>query len=108
MRGAVGLGGEDDVTVPAWEGRRRADALRWVKAQGRANKSVCVICKLVIDYDLAYPDPKSCSVQHLKSRKHFPMLTWVRSNWAPAHLDCNQVAGAGDPLPDLGLMTEWL
>lgn len=95
------------MTVPAWEGRRRADALRWVKMRGRKDGSPCVLCSMPIDYDLEYPNAKSCSVQHLKSRRDFPMLTWVRSNWAPAHLDCNKVAGAGAPLPDLGLMTEW-
>ena len=83
----------DGLYVPPWSGRRRADALLRVKAEGRRRESTCCICKQSIDYSLAYPHPQSCSVQHLKSRKTYPHLTWDPSNWAPAHLDCNKAAG---------------
>lgn len=91
--------------IPEWAGRRRADALALVKAQGRRSKSPCCICKQSIDYSLSYPHPQSCSVQHLRSRKSYPHLTWDRSNWAPAHLDCNKSEGAGDRLP-LGVVSQ--
>jgi 5-methylcytosine-specific restriction endonuclease McrA len=97
-----------DVTglhIPPWSGRRAQDALRRVKAEGRRNNAPCCICDQGIDYSLAYPHPQSCSVQHMRSRKQFPELTWDPSNWAPAHLDCNKAAGvvveAG-----MGLMSE--
>lgn len=79
--------------IPEWTGRRRAEALQRVKAEGRRTKAPCVICKQGIDYSLEYPHPQSCSVQHLKSRKLFRHLTWEPSNWGPAHLDCNKAAG---------------
>lgn len=79
--------------IPAWEGRRRNEALRLVKAIGKRADSPCCICTQSIEYDLEYPHPQSCSVQHIKSRKLFPHLTWERSNWGPAHLDCNKAAG---------------
>lgn len=84
---------DSGVHIPPWAGRRRADALVWVKANGRRKGLPCCICKQGIDYSLAYPHPQSCSVQHVKSRQAYPMLTWDRGNWAPAHLDCNKAAG---------------
>lgn len=75
-----------------------------VKAIGRARGPPCCICHGAIDYDLDYPDPMSCSVQHIMSRKLHPELTWVKSNWAPGHLVCNQSAGDGTANPyDLGV-----
>ena len=95
--------------IRPWAGRAARDALRWVKTRGRAADAPCVICNQPIDYDLEYPSDASCSVQHIKSRKHYPELTWVRTNWAPAHLLCNQSAGTGptddtDPF-DLGVVS---
>lgn len=91
--------------VPEWSGRRRAEALALVKAEGSRINTPCCICKQSIEYSLEYPHPQSCSVQHLKSRKLHPHLTWDRTNWAPAHLDCNKSAGFEQPL-DLGMMSE--
>jgi 5-methylcytosine-specific restriction endonuclease McrA len=82
---------------PPWSGRRAKDALIKVKALGRSRKTECCICKQGIDYSLEYPHPQSCSVQHVKSRKVYPHLTWEPSNWEPAHLDCNKAAGTKEP-----------
>jgi 5-methylcytosine-specific restriction endonuclease McrA len=81
------------MSIPAWSGRRRAEALVRVKALGRRASAVCCICQQGIDYSLEYPHPQSCSVQHVKSRKAYPHLTWEPGNWEPAHLDCNKAAG---------------
>jgi 5-methylcytosine-specific restriction endonuclease McrA len=91
--------------IPDWSGRRRAEALARVKAEGKRTGAPCCICHQGIDYELEYPHPQSCSVQHLQSRKAFPHLTWDPANWAPAHLDCNKSAGAQQPI-DLGVMSE--
>lgn len=93
-------------SVPAWEGRRRANALAYVRRVGEVRRLPCVICRLPIDYRKAYPDPRSCSVQHVKPRSLYPHLTWVRSNWAPAHLDCNKVEGVGSG-EGLGVVSPW-
>lgn len=82
------------ITIPAWSGRRRAEALAKVRARGLRDNLPCIICKQGIDYSLEYPHRQSCSVQHLKSRRDYPHLTWEPSNWEPAHLDCNKSAGA--------------
>lgn len=82
--------------VPPWSGRRRDEALARVKAEGRRANSPCAICDLPIDYDLEYPHPASCSVQHVKAQSAFPHLRWDPSNWRPAHLDCNQSRGNRD------------
>lgn len=91
--------------IPDWSGRRRADALAYVKAKGRRYNECCDICKQEIDYSLEYPNPQSCSVQHVKSRILYPHLTWERSNWKPSHLVCNQSAGSGETL-DLGVVSQ--
>lgn len=97
------------VYVPPWEGRAAQAARRLVRAEGRAAGTPCCICGHPIDYDLVYPHPHSCSVQHIKARKHFPLLTWVPSNWGPAHLECNLSAGTGEnaSATDLGIVDDW-
>lgn len=91
--------------VKPWAGRARADALARVKAEGRRKGSPCVICRLAINYSLEYPDPQSCSVQHIKPRSTHPHLTWSPGNWAPSHLECNQSLGMRD-WQGLGVMSE--
>ena len=96
------------VTVPAWAGRRAQEALAQVKARGRRKRTPCCICQQSIDYSLPSTDPDGCTVQHIKSRKLFPELTWAPSNWAPAHKACNQSAGTGeDPAPEGVTSQEW-
>ena len=51
------------------------------------------MCRQPIDYDLRYPNPRSCSVQHVIPKAVRPDLTWNPGNWEPAHLDCNKRAG---------------
>lgn len=82
------------MTIRPWSGRAAQDALRWVRAKGKREHLPCVICGMPIDYDLRGTE-MSCSVQHIKSRHHYPELTWDRSNWAPSHLACNKRAGTG-------------
>lgn len=93
------------MSIPAWSGRRRAEALVRVKAEGRRTNAPCCICKQDIDYSLSYPDEQSCSVQHVKSRNAYPHLTWDPSNWKPAHLSCNKAAGVQED-SGLGLTSE--
>ena len=90
--------------VPPWSGRRAQEALAYVRARGRRLRLACCICGEWIDYDRK-GGPRSCSVQHLKSRSLYPELTWVRENWSPAHLVCNQAAGDGRSL-DIGIAAD--
>lgn len=96
---------DSGLSIPAWSGRRRIEALLWVKAEGRRRSTPCVICEQTINYSLEYPHEQSCSVQHIKSRSVYPHLTWEKSNWAPAHLDCNKSAGVNVEL-GMGAMSE--
>lgn len=111
-------GTRDGRDIPAWAGRRRQQALedvrRWYGPHGRlagdGNEQTgapCVICEQRIDYSFRETDD-SLSVQHVKSRRDYPELTWEPANWRPAHLQCNKAAGAGDSptrTPSLGVMT---
>lgn len=102
MSDALGL------SVPAWSGRRAQDALARVKSIGRRKKAPCCICGQRIDYSLPSREPEGCTVQHIKSRKLFPHLTWDPKNWAPAHGACNQSAGTGEYDESAGVTsTEW-
>ena len=88
--------------VKPWSGRAAQDALKRVKAVGVSRDLPCCLCGAKIDYALAYPNEWSCSVEHVKSRKTHPHLTWDCSNWAPAHLICNK-RRTGQPLRDENL-----
>lgn len=97
-----------DVDVPAWGGRRAQEALQRVRSIGRRVKAPCVVCGQPIDYSLPGKHPDGCTVQHIKSRKLFPQLTWAPSNWAPAHRSCNTSAGDGTRNRDIGVTSqEW-
>lgn len=93
--------------VKPWTGRPRQEALKLVKRLGRSRGLPCHLCGEPIDYDLEYPDERSCSVEHIRSRKTHPHLTWEQSNWAPAHWRCNIDSGhelvSALKTPDLGL-----
>ncbi len=84
------------VAVRSWQGRAAQEALAKVKRSGSMRSAPCVICGRPIDYRLPSSDPRGCSVQHLKARSRHPELTWVASNWAPAHLECNKRWGDRD------------
>lgn len=97
-----------DQNLPVWGGRRAAEALERVRSLGRRRKTACVICGQPIDYSLPGTHPDGCTVQHIKSRKHFPQLTWSPSNWAPAHRACNGSAGTGEREQGIGVTsTDW-
>ena len=95
--------GVEGITIPKWGGRRAVEALRQVKAEGRRRRTPCCECHQRIDYDLPSTDPRGCTVQHIRSRKVFPELTWVPSNWAPCHKECNESAGAGESPEETGV-----
>ncbi len=101
--------------IAQWGGRAAVDALRQIKRAGARKDAPCVICEAAIDYRLEYPNRLCCTVQHIKSRRDYPELTWNPKNWAPAHLQCNREAGAGptigSALTDIGVTShspgEW-
>ena len=101
---------DNGVSVPEWGGRRAQAALEQVRANGHRNRTPCCICLQPINYKLRKPDPGACTVQHIKSRKRFPELTWDPANWAPAHATCNYAEGTGerDPITVVAATsTEW-
>jgi 5-methylcytosine-specific restriction endonuclease McrA len=98
-------GTRNGLDVPGWSGRRAQEALEWVRHKyGRLN-APCCICHMPINYSVRGTDD-SLSVQHLKSRKNFPHLTWDQANWRPAHLLCNKSAGADNGLAGLGITSQ--
>lgn len=94
---------DSGATIPDWSGRRVTEALAQMKSRWRRRKLPCCICGQRIDYSLPSSHPHGCTIQHVKSRRDFPQLTWVRSNWEPAHRECNSSAGAGDRLAAYGI-----
>lgn len=102
---------DNGLTVPAWSGRRAQAALEQVrtdhrpggpKATDRQRGTPCCICGMNIPYD-SRGKGDSLTVQHTKSRRDYPHLTWDARFWAPAHASCNYAAGADSGLTSLGL-----
>ena len=87
--------------IKPWAGPAAQQALAQVKRQGARLNTPCCICRRPIDYTLPSRNPRGCTVQHIRSRLHHPELTWVSTNWAPAHATCNYQWGERD-LPDPG------
>lgn len=106
---------DDGLPAPKWEGGRRAKALARVRRLGQAKNLPCCLCGQPIDYGLRYPDPMSCSVEHVKPRSLNPESTWDPSLMQPAHLVCNQRKGNGrrttprraEPDDWLGVTSGW-
>lgn len=81
---------------------------RWLRLreQVRARRGPCCRCGQPIDYSLAYPDPRSFSVDHVQALALHPHLAEDPSNLAAAHLRCNQAAGDRPLDPGLGIPSE--
>lgn len=104
---------DNGLTIPPWSGRRAQAELEWVRksygprgklATDKVHGDPCVICHQRLNYG-ARGTSDSLSVQHMKSRKLYPQLTWSRENFRPSHLSCNQSAGTG-PVTGLGLTSQ--
>lgn len=80
-------------TIKPWSGPAVGEARKDVAQRGYANNEPCCICGQAIDYRLPPTDPDGMTIQHVKSRSTHPHLTWDRSNWEPAHAQCNKSAG---------------
>ena len=50
--------------IATWSGRAASRALRRIRSEGRRHATPCCLCGQRINYDLTYPHPQSCSVQH--------------------------------------------
>lgn len=83
--------------------RERRRVTRHVRARGED----CCICGQAIDYGLAWPNPRSFSVQHVQPRSVRPDLVFDVTNCAAAHLDCNQSAGTDTPITQRVTSRRW-
>jgi hypothetical protein len=101
---------DNGLHIPAWNGRRAQQALQWVRhnygpggslATDKAHGDPCCICHQPINYSARGTDD-ALTVQHVKSRRDYPQLTWDQRNWKPAHASCNYAAGTG-PVQGIGL-----
>lgn len=90
------------LTGPAHAGRSGRPWKRLV-AEVRARGDKCGICGQTIDYNLPRTDPKSFTVDHIRSWSGHPELRTDPGNLRAAHRDCNSSKGAGADLPSLGL-----
>ncbi|MFF2493239.1 HNH endonuclease [Agromyces sp. NPDC058064] len=77
--------------------RRYEQAKKDFKTACRKAALPCWLCQQPIDYDLAWPDTESFSLDHFLPRADRPDLTEVWSNFRPAHLSCNSSRGKREP-----------
>lgn len=75
---------------------RRGPRWRRLVANLRMQRRPCWLCGQPIRYDLAWPDPESFTVDHIKPWSTHPHLREDPANLAACHLACNQHRGAGD------------
>jgi hypothetical protein len=61
----------------------------------RRRRHPCCICRQPIDYTLEWPDPRSFSVEHVRSWHDYPALREDPTNLDAAHLSCNTSKGDG-------------
>lgn len=71
-----------------------------------SNGAPCWLCGGAIDYRLKWPHPESWSLEHIKTVKEAPELILDMTNWASAHLDCNQRRGTDEAFLDIGEPSE--
>lgn len=88
--------------IPMGRGRRHTEAAERLKTTSRERRRPCWLCGQAIDYDAAWPDPNSFSMDHIKPRATHPDLEHEPTNHAPAHLGCNTSRQADAPAPGLG------
>lgn len=77
---------------------------RWRKlcANLRMQRNPCWICSQAIDYSLAWPDPASFSVDHVKPRSQYPEGREDPANLRASHLSCNSSKQDNEVKPSLG------
>lgn len=84
--------------------RRGRSGRAWQRLRDnlKAQRSPCWLCQQPIDYDLAWPDVRSFSADHVRPRSTFPEGAEDPSNLRAAHLGCNSSRHADDAKPALG------
>jgi 5-methylcytosine-specific restriction endonuclease McrA len=80
---------------------------RWkrLRAEVKARRGPCYICRQPIDYGLEWPDPGSFSVEHIRSWHDYPHLREDPANLIAAHLGCNS-SKQDRVMPTLGETSE--
>jgi 5-methylcytosine-specific restriction endonuclease McrA len=66
----------------------------------------CWLCNGPIDYRLKHPHPRSWTLDHAIPITDNPNHLLDPNNFRPAHLDCNNQRGAGQPRIELGQPSE--
>ena len=79
-------------------GRRHSEAAAALRTQ----RLPCWLCGQPIEYTLAWPDPASFSLDHIKPKHTHPNLEHEPTNHAAAHLRCNSSRQANNPRPAIG------
>lgn len=79
---------------------RGRSGARWraLREQIKARRDPCWWCGQPIDYDAAYPQPDSFTVDHVKPLSRHPELAEDPTNLVAAHARCNNAKGASEHL----------
>lgn len=88
---------------PGRNGRPWRTARAWVYR----TQDVCRECGELIDKTLAFPHPKSFSVDHIEPVSLRPDLALERTNLAACHLGCNSSKGNGSRRADTPTSRDW-
>lgn len=77
----------------------RSQAYKRMCAQVKREEPLCWLCGKPIDPDLAYPHPRSFSLDHVIPVSQRPDLALVRTNARASHRVCNLKRGDRPPTP---------
>lgn len=100
---------QKDGYTPEWTGgisRKARDYLMRKIRDGEISGDCC-LCGLEIDLSVPYPNRECLTTQHVVPRSVAPHLTDDPSNWAPAHMSCNQAAGDRLSSIPIGRRSKW-
>ncbi len=81
---------------------RRGTRWRRLHAGVKVRRHPCWLCGQPIDYQLAWPDPASFSVDHQHPLSTHPHLAEDPANLRASHLGCNSSRGQRPPRPGVG------
>lgn len=86
--------------------RRYKSLARTFRAKCADQSRPCWLCGNAIDYGLASTHPESFCIDHAAAVSRRPDLAEDPANFRPAHRDCNERRGNGEPFIELGAPSE--
>lgn len=90
----------------AFDSRNAKAQKKEFRAQCQAMTEPCWLCGQPIDYEAPPNTPDSFDLDHFYPQSTHPELAEDPANFRASHCSCNRSRKAGQPMPDLGTLSE--